>query len=74
MKDSRGKDAKKDDGDQTYPCIKCYATINAPLEQVCAYLSDERRVPEYNDLVIDHRDLEEISLQSKVSSLCIFDK
>jgi hypothetical protein len=65
MKDSRGSHADPAD-DTDYPCVKCYATIDAPMEHVCAYLADESRVPEYNDLMIAHRDLEEISPHSKI--------
>jgi hypothetical protein len=65
MKDSRGTHAVVDD-DREYPCIKCYATLDAPMENVCAYLADEDRVPEYNDLMISHRDLEEITPHSKI--------
>lgn len=65
MKDSRGAHAVPDDN-RDYPCIKCYATIDAPIENVCAYLADEARVPEYNDLMISHRDLEELTPHSKI--------
>ena len=49
-----------------YPCIRCYTTIDAPLREVCDYLSDESRMGEYNELVVGHRDVEEISPHSKV--------
>ena len=65
MKDSRGTHAVPDD-DREYPCIKCYATLDAPMENVCAYLADEQHVPEYNDLMISYRDLEEITPHSKI--------
>ena len=45
MKDPRGKHAKVDDGDKEYPCVRCYATINAAFDDVCNYLADESRVP-----------------------------
>lgn len=65
MTDSRGSQADPDD-DKEYPCIKVYATIDAPIDDVCAYLAEEKRVGEYNDLVVQHRDLEEISSHSKI--------
>jgi hypothetical protein len=65
MTDSRGDWADPMD-EKEYPCIKVFATIDAPIDEVCAYLAEEKRVPEYNDLVIQHRDLEEITPHSKV--------
>jgi hypothetical protein len=65
MKDARGSHAEPDD-DREYPCIKCYATIHAPVENVCAYLAEEAHVKEYNDLMIKHRDLEELTPHSKI--------
>ena len=65
MPDPRGKYADPDD-DKEYPCIRCYTTIDAPLEHVCAYLSDETNIAEYNDFVVKHNDLEEISPHSKI--------
>ena len=52
---------------EQYPCLKCYATIDAPLEDVCAFLADSRTVPQYNGLVDDHADVEEISPSGKVT-------
>lgn len=67
MKDSRGKDAKIDDNnDLEYPCIKVFTTIDAPIEDVCDYLSQEKHMKEYNDLVVAHRDLESISPHGKI--------
>lgn len=65
MTDSRGEWADPND-DKEYPCIKVFATIDAPIDEVCAYLAEENRVSEYNDLVIQHRDVEEITPHSKV--------
>lgn len=65
MTDSRGNKANKDD-DSEYPCIKCVATIDAPLEDVCTYLSQESASPEYNDVVDKHKDIEEISPNAKI--------
>jgi hypothetical protein len=65
MRDSRGSHASVDH-DAEYPCLKVYATLDAPMDQVCAYLADEKSLPEYNDLVVNHQDLEEISPHSKV--------
>eukprot|EP00587_Corethron_hystrix_P006090 CAMPEP_0113314396 /NCGR_PEP_ID=MMETSP0010_2-20120614/10470_1 /TAXON_ID=216773 ORGANISM="Corethron hystrix, Strain 308" /NCGR_SAMPLE_ID=MMETSP0010_2 /ASSEMBLY_ACC=CAM_ASM_000155 /LENGTH=523 /DNA_ID=CAMNT_0000170667 /DNA_START=385 /DNA_END=1956 /DNA_ORIENTATION=- /assembly_acc=CAM_ASM_000155 len=53
--------------DKLHPCIKVIATVDAPFEAVCEYLSDEKAVDEYNELVAAHRDLEEISPNSKIT-------
>ncbi|EJK55468.1 hypothetical protein THAOC_24800 [Thalassiosira oceanica] len=37
------------------------------LKDVCAFLADSRTVPQYNDLVVDHADVEEISPSGKVT-------
>jgi hypothetical protein len=67
MKDSRGKHSKiNDDEDQEYPCIKVFTTIDAQIEDVCNYLSQEKHMREYNDLVVAHRDLENISPHGKI--------
>lgn len=65
LKDSRGSFARADDI-REYPCIKMYATINAPLDCVCAYLANENNSRDYNDLIDMHRDLEEITPHSKI--------
>lgn len=65
MKDSRGSHANPDD-DREYPCLKVFSTIDAPLEVVCQYLSDERKMTEYNDLVIKNKELEEIAPHAKI--------
>jgi len=67
MRDPRVKQCESDDDDQLYPCIRCHATINATMDMVCEYLSDETKVPEYNDLVIQHKCIEDITPQSKIS-------
>lgn len=51
MKDSRGKNADQSDSN-VYPCLKLYATLDASLDDVCAYLADEKNMKEYNDLVV----------------------
>ena len=63
--DSRGDKADKEDYG-IYPCIKCYSTIDAPLEEVCLYLSQPDNSVEYNDVVEKHEDLEEISSSAKI--------
>jgi hypothetical protein len=52
---SRGNNNNKNDKELLFPCIKCVGTLDAPIESVCEYLADERRVSEYNDLVVDFR-------------------
>lgn len=65
MKDSRGDKADVNDSTE-YPCIKCYSTIDAPLEDVCTYLSQESASSEYNDLVVKYKDVEDISPNAKI--------
>eukprot|EP00529_Nitzschia_sp_RCC80_P016500 CAMPEP_0113514934 /NCGR_PEP_ID=MMETSP0014_2-20120614/40673_1 /TAXON_ID=2857 /ORGANISM="Nitzschia sp." /LENGTH=649 /DNA_ID=CAMNT_0000411463 /DNA_START=338 /DNA_END=2287 /DNA_ORIENTATION=- /assembly_acc=CAM_ASM_000159 len=65
MKDSREDLADANDED-LYPCMKCHATIDAPLEAVCSYLAEESVSPDYNDVVKKHHDVEEISPNAKV--------
>jgi hypothetical protein len=65
MKDSRGIHADPK-YDEEYPCMKVYATLDAPIEKVCAYLADEKTLPEYNDLIEKHSDLDIISPHSKI--------
>jgi hypothetical protein len=65
MVDSRG-DKATDDDDQEYPCIKLFATLDAPMEQVCDYLADASSVPDYNDIVVEHDDLEDLTPHSKI--------
>jgi hypothetical protein len=50
-----------------YPCIRCHATIDAPLDQVCSFLSNPNTIPMYNELIDDHRDIEIITPSSKVT-------
>lgn len=67
-KDSRGeKYAGKNDPDKLYPMIAIYGTIDAPVEEVCEYLSQSSNLFEYNDLLINHRDIEEITSHSKIA-------
>jgi hypothetical protein len=65
MKDSRGDHADVND-DTEYPCLKCISTIDAPLEDVCTYLSQESAAPEYNDLIEKYKDVEDISPSAKI--------
>ena len=65
MKDSRGQYADPDDN-QKHPCMKLVATINAPFEIVCRYLSDKERFREYNSLLVDQEDIETLTPHSKI--------
>lgn len=65
MKDSRGSHANPDD-DREYPCLKIFSTIDAPIDQVCMYLAQEQKIGQYNDLVVNHGDIEELSPDSKI--------
>jgi hypothetical protein len=65
MVDSRAEKADKDD-QVKHPCIKCTSTIDAPLELVCAYLSQPKNSPDYNDVVDNFKDLEEIAPHAKI--------
>jgi len=65
MKDSRGGNAEKED-EREYPCMKMYSTIDAPLEDVCKYLSQKDHMLDYNDLITQSRDVEELSPNAKI--------
>jgi START domain len=65
MKDSRGKNAFPDDH-REYPCIKVYSCVDAPLENVCTYLSREENMPDYNVILTAQKDLEEIAPHAKI--------
>eukprot|EP00985_Skeletonema_marinoi_P014247 scaffold7199_cov133-Skeletonema_marinoi.AAC.4 len=71
MSDSRDEQDREsgisDKNSLDYPCIKCYATIDAPMETVCSFLSNEETIPIYNELVVDHDDIEEITPHSKIT-------
>ena len=59
-------DSRKNEDETLYPCMKIIATLNAPYEHVCNYLSNPLHISEYNDLVIQHEDVEDISSNSKI--------
>jgi hypothetical protein len=65
LPDSRGEKADKEDHSK-HPCIKCFSTIDAPLEEVCTYLSQPDKSVEYNDVVEHHKELEKISPSAKI--------
>lgn len=65
MKDSRGKLANPN-SDFEYPCLRMYSTIDAPFDLVCGYLAQPERMTEYNHLLEESQDLEEISSSSKI--------
>jgi hypothetical protein len=65
MKDSRGKLANPKD-DTEYPCLRMYATIDAPLEDVCSYLAQPDHMNDYNHLLEHCKDLEQVSSHSKI--------
>lgn len=52
--------------DEEYPCIKMHSTLDAPIEEVCIYLSQEKHVWDYNSMIQDHSDVEVISSNSKI--------
>jgi len=64
LPDSRG--TKASDPAKEYPCVKVHATISASMEDVCRYLSNPQHIAEYNDLVVEYSDLEEIAPHSKI--------
>lgn len=66
MKDSRGKHADPDDK-RSYPCLKMYTTIDAPLQDVCLYLSQKEHMDDYNELSDTGGDLEDVTPHSKIS-------
>ena len=65
MVDSRGRHAYPDD-DQKHPCMKLFATIDAPFPIVCRYLSEKDRFREYNSLLVDQEDVEVLTSHSKI--------
>ena len=65
MRDSRGRHANEKDT-KNHPCMKLYATIEAPFDIVCRYLSQHHRYREYNSLLIDQKDVEELTTYSKI--------
>lgn len=65
MKDSRVKHASLKNT-KKHPCMKLTSSIDAPLELVCLYLSQEDRCREYNSLLIDQRVLETFTSHSKI--------
>jgi len=65
MTDPRGEKADKEDYTK-HPCIKCHSIIDAPLELVCMYLSQQDASVNYNDVVDKFEDLEEISPDAKI--------
>jgi hypothetical protein len=65
MKDSRGEKADKNDQTE-YPCVRCSSIIDAPMEDVCMYLSQESAAPDYNDLVVKYKNVEDISPSAKI--------
>ncbi len=50
-----------------YPCLKCYSTLDAPLDRVCSFLANPETMTMYNELIDDHRDVEIISPSSKIT-------
>jgi len=65
MVDSRGENAYPND-DQKHPCMKLFATIDAPFPIVCRYLSEKDRFREYNSLLVDQEDVEVLTSHSKI--------
>jgi len=59
-------DSNDGEGEKLYPCIRVYSTIDAPFERVCDYLAQPNHLDQYNDLVVHHNDLEDITPHSKV--------
>lgn len=71
ISDGTGKPSKKKTtsssvDDQEWPCIRMYSTIDAPVDEVSLYLSQADLLTDYNALVDDHKDLEEITPHSKI--------
>ncbi len=73
MPDSRDEEdmdaisTASEDNRQKYPCFKCHTTIDAPLHRVCSFLADERTMPMYNELIVEHADVEELSPGGKIT-------
>ena len=56
---------KRDDA--VHPCLKCYTTIDAPIERVCHFLANEGTAHLYNDLIVDHDEVEEVTPSAKIT-------
>ena len=49
-----------------HPCMKVISTINAPFEDVCLYLSQPKHYRDYNTLLVNVRDIQDLSHDSKL--------
>ena len=65
MRDSREDRANAEDI-KNHPCMKLYATIDAPFPIVCRFLSQKAHYREYNSLLVDQRDIEEVAPDTKI--------
>ena len=52
--------------DLEWPCVRLYSIIDAPCSEVCTYLSQERHVSDYNQLLDKYQDLDVITSHSKI--------
>jgi len=70
LPDPRKREQQKEEEDtkkeKLYPCMKVISTVDAPYEHVCSYLSNPSHVSEYNDTVEHHKEVEDISPNSKI--------
>lgn len=46
--------------------MRLHSVIDAPFPIVCRYLSQEKRYKEYNSLLVDQKDVEELTPHSKI--------
>ena len=59
-------DTNNELSDSEWPCVRLYSIIDAPCSEVCTYLSQERHVPDYNQLLDKYQDLDIITTHSKI--------
>ena len=67
----KGRESSEDSSAATistklHPCMKVISTINAPFEDVCLYLSQPKHYRDYNTLLVNVRDIQDLSHDSKL--------
>lgn len=61
------RDSREDATDSNiHPCMKLTSTIDAPLEVVCLYLSQQNRSREYNSLLVRQRVVQVLTPHSQI--------
>lgn len=67
LPDSRENSTTTSSKDATpWPCLRIQSILDAPLQDVTAYLSNEQHAPDYNSLLSNYRDVARIGPQTKL--------